>query len=217
ETDTITLQNPSARDGYIFKGWEDDSGQTVTEITKGSTGHKVFTATWRHYTITYIISDGDIKGADWKGDKLEYTENDVITLPTVSNPNLTFKGWKIRSNGGAAAGVIYSDQIAAGTLTGDIELVPYYVVTVTFEPYDGQLDIHNVLDIPEDVNYLEFEITDTLADLPIRSDTGEYVFYYKDEQDEPKPITEPYEEFVFKKNITLWVKEVSGGTPPEKV
>ena len=164
----------------------------------------------RIFHITYIISDDDIKGADWKGDKLEYTVNDDIILPTVSNPNLTFKGWKIRSNGEATDGKIYSGQIAAGTFTGDIELVPYYVVTVTFETDDPNLDINNVLGTPEGVNYLEFEIGETLENLPMGG--GEDVFaemYYIDEEGEPVDIIDTYQDFVVTKNITLWVRDGS--------
>ncbi|MDY3907631.1 MAG: InlB B-repeat-containing protein, partial [Candidatus Enterosoma sp.] len=169
ETDTITLQNPSERDGYKFTGWEDSDRQKVTEITKGSTGNKVFTATWRDvkiYTITYEIDEkNDITGDDWIDRTLEYTEDDAITLPTISNPNLKFKGWKIRTNG-ATVGEAYNGQIAAGTFTGDIVLVPYYVATVTFTTDDSSLYIYNVLKVLGDkvlVNekklyYLEFEI-----------------------------------------------------------
>ncbi len=229
ETDTITLQDPGERNGYKFTGWEDSDNQKVTEITKGSTGDKVFTATWRHYTITYIISDGDIKGADWKGDKLEYTENDVITLPTVSNPNLTFKGWKIRSNGGAAAKKIYSGKIPASTFTGDIELVPYYVATVIFKTDAQSLDIKNVLGDKVLYNekgkfyYLEFEIGETLKNLPMSSVTGEDKFekmWYVEQgkrvdieiiEETKDDKTVRYPNFKVTKNITLWVWEATGG------
>ena len=214
ETDTITLQNPSARDGFDFAGWLGSDGQKVTEITKGSTGNKVFTATWRYYTITYIISDDDIKGADWDSRTLEYTPNDVIILPTVSNPNLTFKGWKIRTSGGTTLGDFYSGQIAAGTLTGDIELVPYYVATVIFMPYDGQLEISEVLgdyvDVTEEgVCYREFEIVENGATLEL----GDDVFvkmWYTDEQGEHEIDTKT---FKVTENITLRVKD--GGRGPE--
>ncbi|MCI7220779.1 MAG: hypothetical protein MR497_04505, partial [Bacilli bacterium] len=203
-------------------GWEDDSGQTVTEITKGSTGHKVFTATWkdvRIFHITYTISNGGQEGADWDSRTLEYTPNDDIILPTVSNPNLTFKGWKIRTSGGTTLGDFYSGKIDAGTLTGDIELVTYYVVTVTFETESSNLYIHNVLGTDPGVNYLEYEIGDKLAKLlsDLSSDTGEDKFsqmWYYDEQDEPVDITDTYQEFKVTKNITLWVLEATGGGGP---
>ena len=151
-------------------------------------------------------------GDDWKDRTLKYTLNDVITLPTVSNPNLTFKGWKIRSNGGTTAGDFYSDKIDAGTLTGDIVLVPYYVATVIFMPYDGQLEISEVLgdyvDVTEEgVCYREFEIVENGVTLEL----GEDVFvemYYTDEQGEHKINTKT---FKVTKNITLHVKGGSRG------
>ena len=230
ETETFTLSNPTAREGYTFTGWEDEKNQPITEIGKGSTGNRVITATWidvKIYTITYIISDNDKTGDDWKGNKLEYTEDDAITLPTVSNPNLTFKGWKIRSNGEATDKKIYSGQIAAGTFTGDIELVPYYVATVTFKTEAQWLDIKNVLDQYKDkdvfVNekgfyYIEFEIGDTLEKLPIRGKTDEDKFekmYYTDEKNNTVDLIKDnaYQKFVVKKNITLLVWEDKNGGP----
>ncbi|MDY5649511.1 MAG: hypothetical protein SPK64_00455, partial [Candidatus Enterosoma sp.] len=65
--------------------------------------------------------------------------------------------------------------------------------------------------------YREFEITDTLADLPMSSVTGEDVFYYIYEQDKSENITDKCEEIELTKNITLWVREATGGVGPEKV
>ncbi|MBR1515627.1 MAG: InlB B-repeat-containing protein, partial [Paludibacteraceae bacterium] len=46
ETETITLADPSTRDGYIFAGWKDKDDNTITQIAQGSTGDRTLTATW---------------------------------------------------------------------------------------------------------------------------------------------------------------------------
>ena len=46
ESETITLQDPGTRDGYIFAGWKDEDDNTITQIAKGSTGDLTLTATW---------------------------------------------------------------------------------------------------------------------------------------------------------------------------
>ena len=164
----------------------------------------------RIFHITYTISNGGQEGADWDSRTLEYTVNDDIILPTVNNDDLTFKGWKIRSSGGTTAGDFYSDKIDAGTLTGDIELVSYYVVTVTFETTDQWLHINNVLGTPEGVNYLEFEIGETLENLPMGGGEDKFAqMWYYDEEGNRYDIINTYTTFVLAKNITLHVMDDS--------
>ena len=45
ETDDITLADAS-KDGYTFSGWKNANGETVTKITKGTTGNITLTALW---------------------------------------------------------------------------------------------------------------------------------------------------------------------------
>ena len=55
ESATIVLQAPS-REGYIFEGWENEFGNVITEITKGSTGDITLTAQWTPRTdISYTV------------------------------------------------------------------------------------------------------------------------------------------------------------------
>ncbi len=45
ETATITL-TALEKEGYTFLGWQDENGETVTEIPQGSTGNKTLYAQW---------------------------------------------------------------------------------------------------------------------------------------------------------------------------
>ena len=55
ESATIVLQAPT-KEGYIFEGWENEFGNVITEITKGSTGDITLTAQWTPRTdISYTV------------------------------------------------------------------------------------------------------------------------------------------------------------------
>ncbi len=57
ESETITLLPLSdIGSGYSFDGWLCD-GQPITEITKGSFGHKTLTAKWIEYALSDILYD----------------------------------------------------------------------------------------------------------------------------------------------------------------
>ena len=89
----FTLTNPT-KNGYTFTGWTGSNGtsaQTSVKITKGSTGHKSYTANWTptNYTITYNLGGGSISGQ-----KTSYNiETADFTLPTPTRTGYTFTGW----------------------------------------------------------------------------------------------------------------------------
>ncbi len=56
ESETITLANPGARDGYVFTGWT-CGGEAITEITHGSTGDKTITANWNAKLSSITLED----------------------------------------------------------------------------------------------------------------------------------------------------------------
>ena len=56
ESETITLADPGARDGYAFTGWT-INGTPVTEITHGSTGDKTLTANWNAKLSVITLED----------------------------------------------------------------------------------------------------------------------------------------------------------------
>jgi uncharacterized repeat protein (TIGR02543 family) len=92
ETPTITLPAPT-RTGYTFAGWYDNAGfagNTITEISTGSTGNKNFYAKWeiQTYNITYHQNGG--AGAT---DGTYTIETPTITLPIPTRTGYDFKGW----------------------------------------------------------------------------------------------------------------------------
>ena len=50
-TETITLR-PATKEGCLFVRWENENGDTVTEIRKGSTGNIVLKACWKMVSVT---------------------------------------------------------------------------------------------------------------------------------------------------------------------
>lgn len=87
--DAVTLVAPT-RAGYTFTGWSDDG-----VIAKGSTGEKIFTASWEiiTYSITYNLNGGTI----FSPNPETYTVEDEIALSEPTRAGYTFAGW---SNGG---------------------------------------------------------------------------------------------------------------------
>ena len=92
--DEVTLADPS-RLGYTFNGWTE--GDT---IERGSTGAKMFTATWTviDYAITYNLNGG----TNAQANPATYTVEDEIELADPSRVGYTFAGWT--DNGTIAAG-----------------------------------------------------------------------------------------------------------------
>ncbi|MBR1922500.1 MAG: InlB B-repeat-containing protein, partial [Paludibacteraceae bacterium] len=59
ESEDINLVAPGTRDGYIFAGWTDESDNTITQITTGSTGNRTLTATWNAATTLDLYDNQD--------------------------------------------------------------------------------------------------------------------------------------------------------------
>ena len=89
ETDTITLQNPSVRDGYTFTGWE-DRGLKVTSISKGTTGNLTLTATWdaNAYSITYQNVEGAINP-----NPVSYKTGESVAFNSPTKKGYDFVKW----------------------------------------------------------------------------------------------------------------------------
>ena len=95
ESKDITLDAPT-KNGYTFEGWYDNAeltGNAITTISKGSTGHKTFYAKWTPvtYHIYYVIFE---EGVTFTTDKNSYTieSEDIILDAPTKNAN-TFEGW----------------------------------------------------------------------------------------------------------------------------
>ena len=99
-TATITLPTPS-KTGYTFAGWYENAnltGNKVTQIAKGSTGHKEFWAKWTadEYTIKWDANGGTVEPTT-----STYTyDGDPVALPTPKREGYTFNGWFTASSGG---------------------------------------------------------------------------------------------------------------------
>lgn len=92
ESAKITLNAPENRLGYLFSGWKDKSGKTVTEIPTGATGNLELTASWTliNYTITY----NGVNGATNTNPTSYNVETDTIVLAPLTLPPYTFIGWE---------------------------------------------------------------------------------------------------------------------------
>ena len=97
-TATFNLPNPT-KTGHTFAGWyttSDFSGNEVTQITKGSTGHKEFWAKWtpNTYNITYKDQGGsNFSGTHADGHPTTHTYGIETTLKSATKTGYTFGGW----------------------------------------------------------------------------------------------------------------------------
>ena len=146
-TEEVTLPTPIF-DGYIFKGWFENSeftGLAVEKIMVGTTGDKMYYAKWEviEYTISYEVNGGQMETVTTKYN----VESPTIVLPIPTKEGYEFKGW-FENN--AFTGAIV-EKVAAGT-TGDKmyyakwvkeqngdPTLPAGVYSITYETYGGVL------------------------------------------------------------------------------
>jgi len=101
ETETFELSTKVSRPGTVFDGWEDSDKKAVTSIAKGTTGDKIFYATWdaNDITITYHCSlDADLDKTTFQvGYGSPYGSSDGgLATPFVENQK--FLGWYTTDN-----------------------------------------------------------------------------------------------------------------------
>lgn len=88
--ETVLLKSPS-KFGYSFLGWKDSSGSFISKIDKGTTGNKIFTATWkRDYEVIAYSNDeskGTVSGSG------SYSIGSLVTVVAICKQNCVFKGW----------------------------------------------------------------------------------------------------------------------------
>lgn len=90
---TITLEAPT-KEGYLFKGWKDEKGNSYPAGEDGKvkitvTGDMTLTAVWkdRTFTVTYVLLDGKTRT-----ETAAYGQN--VTLGEEPRTGYTFVGWK---------------------------------------------------------------------------------------------------------------------------
>ena len=134
ETNTFTLIEPELL-GYTFIGWTGSNGDTPQKnlsVTKGSYGHKSFTANWEltNYHIYYWL----VGGTNNPNNPETYTmlTNDFQLLAPTKD-GWEFNGWSTTDN--ASTGEM-NVTITKGT-TGDLT---YYAVWATL-PYNIAYDL----------------------------------------------------------------------------
>ncbi|MBQ8783203.1 MAG: InlB B-repeat-containing protein [Clostridia bacterium] len=95
DTETFRLINPT-RTGYSFNGWTGtgiNGASDVVEIVEGSTGDRIYTATWtpETYNITYVLGGG--VNATVNPNTYTY-ETETFTLAHPTKVGATFSGWE---------------------------------------------------------------------------------------------------------------------------
>lgn len=88
-----TLPIPT-RDGFTFGGWyltNQFTGEAVTSIAAGSSGHRTFHAKWNAivYTITYELNQGSFGGSYPQS----FTAESAVDLVAPSRVGFSFLGW----------------------------------------------------------------------------------------------------------------------------
>ena len=94
---TVTLEAPT-KEGYLFKGWKDEKGNSYPAGEDGKvkitvTGAMTLTAVWkdRTFTVTYVLLDGKTRT-----ETAAYGQN--VTLGEEPRTGYTFVGWKDGEN-----------------------------------------------------------------------------------------------------------------------
>ena len=93
----VTLEAPT-KEGYLFKGWKDEKGNSYPAGEDGKvkitvTGDMTLTAVWkvRTFTVTYVLLDGKTRT-----ETAAYGQN--VTLGEEPRTGYTFVGWKDGEN-----------------------------------------------------------------------------------------------------------------------
>ena len=110
---TVTLEAPT-KEGHLFKGWEDEKGNSYPAGEDGKVNITVnedmkLTAVWkaRSFTVTYVLLDGETRT-----ETAAYGQ--TVTLGEEPRTGYTFVGWKDGENVYRAGETI--------TVTGDVTL-----------------------------------------------------------------------------------------------
>ena len=93
----VTLEAPT-KEGYLFKGWKDEKGNSYPAGEDGKvkitvTGAMTLKAVWeaRSFTVTYVLLNGETRT-----EKAAYGQN--VTLGEEPRTGYTFVGWKDGEN-----------------------------------------------------------------------------------------------------------------------
>ena len=129
---TVILEAP-AKEGYLFKGWKDEKGNSYPAGEDGKvkitvTGAMTLTAVWeaRTFTVTYVLLDGKTRT-----ETAAYGQN--VTLGEEPRTGYTFVGWKDGEKMRQAGETI--------TVTGNVTLTAVWearTFTVTYVLLDGK-------------------------------------------------------------------------------
>ena len=90
---TVSVEAPT-KEGYLFKGWKDDKGNSYPAGADGKVNITVnedmkLTAVWeaRTFTVTYVLLNGETRT-----EKVDYGQ--MVTLSEEPRTGYTFVGWK---------------------------------------------------------------------------------------------------------------------------
>lgn len=132
ESNDITLPKISV-EHYIFNGWIDQNGNTVTTINKGSYGNKVLLADLT--PIEYKITYNNVKGQDLSEYPTTYTVESTFYIKDLFVEHYDFKGW-------------YDDNddrvYAISICSGDLNLTAKFTPTIYSISYFNANTLSNI-------------------------------------------------------------------------
>ncbi len=89
--DEFTFNCPAKR-GYTFVGWTDESGNSLSQLKKGSFGNLRLTSTWK--ITTYNIIYNNTHNADLSALEKTYTvESETVYIANIEQKGFVFNGW----------------------------------------------------------------------------------------------------------------------------
>jgi len=169
ENAAITLNNPT-RTGYDFAGWTGTglsaAAQTVT-IPTGSTGDRVYTATWTPHNYFVSFNGNGSTGGGMSMQGFTYDEEQALTACAFSRTDYHFTGWNTANDG---SGTAYEDSQSVSNLTevNGVTVTLYAqweanTYTVRFDPvtsvYGEMTDQTFTYGVPQTLNANAFSMT----------------------------------------------------------
>ncbi len=142
--DSFSLKTPTRR-GYTFSGWTNAENHSVTAVSAGSTGNKVFYANWQVelYNIYYSLDGGSASNP------AVYNITSNITLAPASKYGYTFKGWYTAQDFAPESAVTH---IPLPDVLDDITLYARFITryTITYELSGGSNTSQNPTNFTEE-------------------------------------------------------------------
>lgn len=131
------------KDGWIFSGWKNSSGNYISSIKDTEVGNQEFTAGWTEikYRITYVYKNNT---TDDKTIEYTYAQSGAIPLESASRKDYNFLGWFLPNSTAPLdklpVDLTKKEKVVLFTATASWGTIPYPVKFYLNDGTDAVLD-----------------------------------------------------------------------------